>query len=211
MEENLITKKELLELTGISYGSLYRWKRKRLLPDEWFIHRATFTGQETFFPREKVLERVEQILRLKDTLSLDEIADTFSEHRHPAELSLREAVELGLCDRATADLFLTLTGAQEPLDYEGLFQLYSLSVLVRSGELGREEMASALKLIAGSVAISGDLELVVLRKLGIGVCLLCRDDESFLCEEGTRVVLRGKLSRWSFELKEILNRGVQHG
>ncbi len=27
MEENLITKKELLEITGISYGALYRWKR----------------------------------------------------------------------------------------------------------------------------------------------------------------------------------------
>ena len=211
MEENLITKKELLELTGISYGSLYRWKRKRLLPDEWFIHRATFTGQETFFPRDKVLERVEQILRLKDTLSLDEIAATFSEGGHPAQLSLREAVDLGLCDRATADLFLALTGAGDPLDYERLFQLYCLSLLVRSGDLGREEMASALDLIAKSASVSGELELVVLRKLGVTLCLLCRDDESFLCEEGTRVVLRGKLSRWNFELKEILNRGVQHG
>ena len=50
MDENLITKKELLELTGISYGALYRWKRMKLLPDEWFIHRSTFTGHETFSP-----------------------------------------------------------------------------------------------------------------------------------------------------------------
>lgn len=49
MEENLITKKELLEITGISYGALYRWKRMKLLPDDWFIHRSTFTGHETFF------------------------------------------------------------------------------------------------------------------------------------------------------------------
>lgn len=34
MEENLITKKELLEITGISYGALYRWKRMKLLPDD---------------------------------------------------------------------------------------------------------------------------------------------------------------------------------
>lgn len=48
MDPNLISKKELLELTGISYGQLYRWKRKNLIPEDWFIRRATFTGQETF-------------------------------------------------------------------------------------------------------------------------------------------------------------------
>lgn len=32
MEENLISKKELLEKTGISYGQLYRWKRKNIYP-----------------------------------------------------------------------------------------------------------------------------------------------------------------------------------
>ena len=65
MDDNLITKKELLELTGISYGALYRWKRMKLLPDDWFIHRSTFTGHETFFPRDKVLERVKQIQQMK--------------------------------------------------------------------------------------------------------------------------------------------------
>lgn len=49
MEEDLISKKDLLELTGISYGQLYRWKRKQLIPEEWFIRKSTFTGQETFF------------------------------------------------------------------------------------------------------------------------------------------------------------------
>lgn len=28
MDRDYISKKELLELTGISYGQLYRWKRK---------------------------------------------------------------------------------------------------------------------------------------------------------------------------------------
>lgn len=49
MEEQLISKKELLERTSISYGQLYRWKRKNLIPEEWFIRKSTFTGQETFF------------------------------------------------------------------------------------------------------------------------------------------------------------------
>ena len=55
MEEKLISKKDLLELTGISYGQLYRWKRKKIIPEEWFIKKSVSTGQETFFPMEKIL------------------------------------------------------------------------------------------------------------------------------------------------------------
>ena len=74
MEQDLISKKELLELTGISYGQLYRWKRERLLPEDWFIKRSAFTGQETFFPRTQMLERISAIKELKDSHSLDDIA-----------------------------------------------------------------------------------------------------------------------------------------
>ena len=73
MEE--ISKKELLNETGISYGQLYRWKRGGLIPEEWFIKRSAFTGQETFFPRDRMLARVKAILALKDTHSLDEIRE----------------------------------------------------------------------------------------------------------------------------------------
>lgn len=73
-----ISKKELLKLTGLSYGQLYRWKRMQLIPEQWFIHRATFTGQETFFPRTQILKRIETIQRLKDRYSLEEIAELLS-------------------------------------------------------------------------------------------------------------------------------------
>jgi hypothetical protein len=71
---SLISKKELLTNTGISYGQLYRWKRERLIPEDWFIKQASFTGQETFFPRERILERVKAILEMKDNHSLEELA-----------------------------------------------------------------------------------------------------------------------------------------
>ena len=77
MSEEL-TKKELLRLTGISYGQLYRWKREGLIPEEWFHKRASVTGQETFFPKAAILKRVERILELKDQYSLEELADLFS-------------------------------------------------------------------------------------------------------------------------------------
>ncbi len=89
-QEKLISKKELLARYGISYGALYRWKRKGLIPDEWFIKRSTVTGQETFFPEKLVCERVERILAMKEDALLDELAQQFSGEEKKQELLVLE-------------------------------------------------------------------------------------------------------------------------
>jgi hypothetical protein len=43
MDDELISKKEPLELTGISYGQLYRLKRKNLVSE---IRNSVFAGLE---------------------------------------------------------------------------------------------------------------------------------------------------------------------
>jgi hypothetical protein len=40
LSEELISKKGVLDLTGISYGKLYRWK-KNLIPEDWFVRKST--------------------------------------------------------------------------------------------------------------------------------------------------------------------------
>ena len=77
-DENLVSKKNLLEKYSISYGALYRWKRKGLIPEEWFIKKSTSTGQETFFPKDLIFERVEMILSKKEDVLLDELAEKIS-------------------------------------------------------------------------------------------------------------------------------------
>ena len=77
-DENLVSKKNLLEKYSISYGALYRWKRKGLIPEEWFIKKSTSTGQETFFPKDLIFERVEMILSKKEDILLDELAEKIS-------------------------------------------------------------------------------------------------------------------------------------
>lgn len=77
IEEGLISKRDLLQKYDISYGALYRWKRKGLIPDEWFVKKATVTGQETFFPEKLICPRMESILQLKDEFSLDELSAQF--------------------------------------------------------------------------------------------------------------------------------------
>jgi len=79
-DEHLISKKEVLDQMGISYGQLYRWKRKGLIPESWFIRRSTFTGQETFFPKDKIVERIGRIKDMKGEHALDDLAEVISEH-----------------------------------------------------------------------------------------------------------------------------------
>lgn len=116
--EQLISKKELLDMYGISYGALYRWKRLGLIPEDWFIRRSAPTGQETYFRREQILPRMELILERK--ASLEELAaelnhretpaapapkpalliqDAYGLHRYPLEGL--ESVRLVLGDRQT--------------------------------------------------------------------------------------------------------------
>ena len=48
LEEELISKKELLEQYQISYGALYRWKRMGLIPEGWFLILETKYGTKTY-------------------------------------------------------------------------------------------------------------------------------------------------------------------
>ncbi|MDD7651163.1 MAG: DUF4004 family protein, partial [Firmicutes bacterium] len=72
--DELISKKEVLEKYGISYGALYRWKRMGLIPEAWFLRKSTVTGQETFFRRDQICPRVELILSRKEQTSLENLA-----------------------------------------------------------------------------------------------------------------------------------------
>jgi DNA-binding transcriptional MerR regulator len=106
VEEDLISKKELLELTGISYGQLYRWKRKSLIPEEWFVRKSTFTGQETFFPRREILVRIERIKDMKDDLSLDKLADMFSPNPSDIHMRIEEVSKRNIVADSALQLFL---------------------------------------------------------------------------------------------------------
>lgn len=76
--EDLISKRDVLEQYGISYGALYRWKRLGLIPEDWFIKKSTTTGQETFFRKSQICPRVELILARKENTSLEDLAEALA-------------------------------------------------------------------------------------------------------------------------------------
>lgn len=109
---NLISKKDLLAITGISYGQLYRWKRERLIPEEWFIKQSAYTGQETFFPREQILSRIKSILDLKDNYSLEELAKILSPEATEAGVSYSSLKNVSEIDTGLLDLLPSIFGKE---------------------------------------------------------------------------------------------------
>ena len=93
MDEDLISKKELLEHYKISYGALYRWKRMGLIPEAWFLRRSAPTGQETFFHRAQICPRIELILQNKERVSLDALAEELAGQKAAAAAERRLLLE----------------------------------------------------------------------------------------------------------------------
>lgn len=141
---NLISKKDLLAITGISYGQLYRWKRERLIPEEWFIKQSAYTGQETFFPREQVLSRVKSILEMKDEYSLEELARMFSPEANKAAISVRDIEEMDILDSAIVQLLPEIYGMDE-LDYWDFAFAVTLTRIFKKSGLKQEETIALLR------------------------------------------------------------------
>ena len=94
----MISKKELLKQTGISYGQLYRWKREGLIPEEWFKKTSAPTGQETFFDEDEILPRVRKILELKDDFSIEEMRRAFAVKTGGEEIETKALFAIPECN-----------------------------------------------------------------------------------------------------------------
>ena len=169
MENELISKKELLDLTGISYGQLYRWKRKNLIPEEWFVRKSTFTGQETFFPKESMLARIDKIKNMKEDRSLDDIAGMVSPALAQAALTAEEIIDRKIVSQSTLNSYFENKDSNGVLSFQVLLALFVLERLLQSGDVGIGEAKSAVKTMEeGYGRFEGKgCDLVVIRKAGI--------------------------------------------
>ncbi len=206
MSNELISKKDLLDLTGISYGQLYRWKRKNLIPEEWFIRKSTFTGQETFFPKEKMLERIDRIQMMKENLSLDELADMFSPSVSNLRLTKQALLERNIVSAAVVNLYQEQAGEVQEFSFGIILHLFILENLLQSGEIHLEEGKMIIQLFNdhGDRTKQKETELILIRKFGISSCLIVSNAESILFEEGTKVVVRVSINTFIDELKTKL-------
>ena len=206
MSEEIISKKELLDLAGISYGQLYRWKRKDLIPEEWFIRKSTFTGQETFFPKEKILERINKIQTMKENLSLDELADMFSPNIGDLKLEKDEVIKRNIVTSSVMNIYLELDQGSHQFTFSRMLEVHVLEILLQSGEINLDEGRMLLQVLKENEQLikQKKCELVITRKLGVSSCLLMINSEDFYFEKGTKVVTVVSLMTCMEEIKAKL-------
>lgn len=205
MDENLITKKELLELTGISYGALYRWKRMKLLPDDWFIHRSTVTGHETFFPRDKVLARVREIQELKGTMSLEEIARQYAPEP-PGEVSMTpaEAAAAGIAVPPIVNQYLAMKPL-ERLEYDDLLGLYVFGTLLQEGAVSRDEAFELSQAVLDTEGVS-EPAVYLVRKYGVAFCVTAGEMQTVKFDKNATVAKTLVVSNLKAALGALLSR-----
>ena len=203
MEENLISKKDLLELTDISYGQLYRWKRKNLIPEDWFIKKSSFTGQETFFPKDKILERIEKIKNMKDDTSLDDLAEMFSPMPSDVILSKEVLFQKNIVSQMAVDIYESFHGETKQFPFEKILYIGLLETFLHSGEISLDEGKVIFTTMEAHYnGFEGkDCEIVLIRKFGVAVCFLISMPNELKLEAGAKLVLKVNISKAVENLK----------
>lgn len=207
MEENdLISKKELLQLTGISYGQLYRWKRENLIPEAWFVKKASFTGQETFFPKDKILERTTMILELKDKHSLEELGNIFSPESTNRIFKKSDFEDIAEIKANIVEVFIKVF-QKDRFNFIELTFMYIVSKLNSEDILKEENILNIVSSINSWSSYIKDTSYVFLIcKNEIDVfTLLLKQDAVYYLDCKTKKLKEIQLDEAAKELNELMN------
>jgi DNA-binding transcriptional MerR regulator len=199
----LISKKDLLERADISYGQLYRWKRKGLIPEEWFIRKSTYTGQETFFPRNKVLSRIDKIKNLKEDVSLDDIADVFSPSPDDVALSRDDLTSKGLVTADVLTMYMADNGERASFDFGEIRLIYIFNSLLTSGSVSLDEGRLVMDLLRTGLLRFGSaiFDVMLTRKLGSFSCFAIPAGCDVCLDKDIRLISRISVPAITEELK----------
>ncbi|NFK30934.1 DUF4004 family protein [Clostridium botulinum] len=171
MIEELISKKELLEEMKISYGQLYRWKRKKIIPEEWFIKKSVSTGQETFFPRNKIINRINKILELKDEISLDDLANQFSYNVNNIKIKRTYLTKNNIIPLNIIERFELIINVNEEIyEQSRLFTLFVFEELIKIGFLSIDEVNEITLSVLKNYKSLNTKESILFIKRKLGVC-----------------------------------------
>ncbi|MFC4303760.1 YhbD family protein [Cohnella boryungensis] len=203
MEKQLISKKDLLDEKGISYGQLYRWKRKQLIPEEWFIRKSTFTGQETFFPKDLILARIDKIMNLKEDLSLDELADKLSPLLPSYEMRKSDLIERNIVSPIVLQRFAGEDSDSYVYTFDKLLYFYIVDKLLQAGEMSMEEGEQLLQTMRDHFPkfAGKPCDLVFTRKMGVSSFALLSVPAELYFDGGVKLVSRLSVAECIEQLK----------
>ncbi|MFC5702836.1 YhbD family protein [Cohnella faecalis] len=206
MDQELISKKDLLDAMGISYGQLYRWKRKQLIPEEWFIRKSTFTGQETFFPKRLILARIDKIVNMKDDLSLDELADKLSDTSvfPDLPLSIESLRERNIVSSSVLDRYHKSDRPDSVYSFSEALCLFAVDRLLSTGEMSLEEgdllhetLKEQLPQLAGKPC-----DVLFFRKMGVSSFAIVTVPADIIFDARVKVAARLSVTELAEQLKD---------
>lgn len=203
----LISKKDLLEVTGISYGQLYRWKRKKLIPEDWFIKKASFTGQETFFPKEKILDRVEKIKNMKDEISLDDLAQMFSPNLENITLNGEQIIKKKIVTQNTLNIYIKYNPECKKYNFDEMLYMCILEKCLMSGTVSIDESEVILNTLKSNYKKieSKVCKFIIIKKMGISIYILVSVPYEMYFDEFTKVILKINILECIEQLKMKVN------
>ncbi|WP_204189385.1 DUF4004 family protein [Mammaliicoccus sciuri] len=188
MDIQLISKKELLVECGITYGQLYRWKRKKLIPDEWFIRKSTYTGQESFFPREKILKRISDIQKYKNTYSLDELAEILNKDNTPKD---EKKINNESLIQKWSDYFKQEIGEELLNSYpedEAVYAGVILNDVMNQNILSLSELKELREFLINRGTLKFNAELYINRKLGLAFYFIVEKNSQIILEDNVKTI-----------------------
>lgn len=188
MDIQLISKKELLVECGITYGQLYRWKRKKLIPDEWFIRKSTYTGQESFFPREKILKRISDIQKYKNTYSLDELAEILNKDN---TLKDEKKINNKSLIQKWSDYFKQEIGEELLNSYpedEAVYAGVILNDVMNQNILSLSELKELREFLINRGTLKFNAELYINRKLGLAFYFIVEKNSQIILEDNIKTI-----------------------
>ncbi|WP_373599019.1 DUF4004 family protein [Paraclostridium bifermentans] len=206
--EDLISKKDLLEKTKISYGQLYRWKRKDIIPEDWFIKKSTFTGQETFLPKEKVLERINLILSMKDDKSLDEMCDFFNKKIEVKEYKIDELIEKNILSDYTKNVFYSLCGNNETIGIKELLIIGIIEKYLVKSIITMDEMRLIIDIISNNFdnLFKEEARIYVFRKFGVPFVMGCIDYNQVMIDKELVKIIDIHITKELTEINKLVEK-----
>ncbi|MEF9992618.1 MAG: DUF4004 family protein [Peptostreptococcaceae bacterium] len=204
--DELISKKDLLIKANISYGQLYRWKRKNIIPEEWFIKKSTFTGQETFFPKEKILERIDLILSMKDDVSLDDIANMFTKKTDAKEFNMEIMLDKKVISNYTKDIFYNFYQSNTMIGRKELLAITIIEKYLVKSVITMEEMKSIISIINNDFEkiYKDNSKIYVFRKLGVPFVVGCIDYKQVIFDKELIKIIEIDIMRETSEMSKNL-------
>ena len=192
-----ISKKDLLAETGISYGQLYRWKREGLIPESWFVKRAVPSGQETFLPREMILNRIAFILKYKDKHPLSELHEMLSPASESRHYKTTALIRLPGMLRPIMQIS-ALTNARDFNHGQALCALIGANIL-SACDMPDEQLRSILKALLDwqhreQIFSSADGRIAILRSQKQLIPVYMQPDAAIMVSEGTELIFQLRMS-----------------